>query len=132
MFIPQSFVALTVALAVSISAVAADAAPRISTAQGVTVTVTPVELGAAKTLSFKLVLDTHSQALTDDLTQTSTLVDSTGRRYPPLAWEGAPPGGHHREGVLRFAPVDPGTTGLELHLQRPGEVAPRVFRWQLQ
>jgi hypothetical protein len=132
MLVPRLFVALAVALAVSATAIAADLTSRKNTGQGVTVTVTPMELDTAKPISFKLVLDTHSQDLTDDVAKSSVVVDSTGRRYEPIAWEGAAPGGHHREGLLRFSSVEAGTAAIELHLQRVGESAPRVFRWSLQ
>lgn len=111
----------------------AQVAPQKSSQAGVTVAVTPIEFaGAAKVWSFKIVLDTHSQDLSDDLAANAILLDGQGREHKPTAWEGAPPGGHHREGVLRFAPFEPAPDSVELRLLRPGEGAPRVFRWQLK
>jgi hypothetical protein len=49
-----------------------------------------------------------------------------------MAWDGAPPGGHHREGVLRFKPISPQPQAIELQFTRAGEGAPRSFRWQLK
>lgn len=101
--------------------------------RGVTVDVTPLDLSVgAKTWDFKVVLDTHSQELSDALPQTAALIDERGARYAPLAWDGAAPGGHHREGVLRFNPITPRPEHLELQLQRPDEPAARTFRWTLQ
>ena len=101
--------------------------------RGVTVEVTPVDLSAgAKTWDFKVVLDTHSQDLNDDLTKTAVLLDPSANSYLPVAWEGAGPGGHHREGVLRFKPIVPRPASVELQIQRVGETTPRSFRWPLQ
>ena len=49
-----------------------------------------------------------------------------------LPIDGDPPGGHHRKGVLRFAPIAPVPDAVELRLQRPGESAPRSFTWTLK
>ena len=112
---------------------AAQLAPQKSSQGGVTVAVTPTELDArAKVWAFKVVLDTHSQELSDDLVGTAVLVDGRGREGKPLAWEGAGPGGHHREGVLKFGAFDPFPESLELRIARPGEARPRTFRWRLK
>ena len=106
---------------------------RSSAVQGVTVKVTPKVLAAdARVWEFAVVLDTHSAELSDDLVRTAALIGSDGKRIAPLAWEGAPAGGHHRQGVLRFQPIKPAPSAVELHLQRPGEDKPRVFRWDLR
>lgn len=103
-----------------------------STERGVTVAVTPVTLSLdVKTWEFKVVLDSHSQELSDDLQRTAVLVAADGREQQP-AWDGAPPGGHHREGVLRFVAVSPASEAVELRIQRPNEGAARTFRWQLR
>lgn len=113
-------------------ATAAELGVRSSSAAGVTVKVTPKDVSAqAAVWTFAVVLDTHSQDLRDDLARTAALVDARGGRHAPLAWEGAPPGGHHREGVLRFKGLGAQADALELHIQRAGEQAPRVFRWKL-
>jgi len=105
---------------------------RTSSAAGVTVKVTPKSVApAVAAWEFGVVLDTHSQALDDDLVKSAVLVDSQGVRHAPLAWEGAAPGGHHREGVLRFKPLSPFPDAFELLISRPGEAQPRVFRWAL-
>jgi hypothetical protein len=106
---------------------------RTSSAAGVTVKVTPKSVApGAAAWEFGVVLDTHSQALDDDLVKSAILVDSRGVRYAPLAWEGAPPGGHHREGVLRFKGLTALPDAIELQITRPGEPAPRAFRWTLK
>jgi hypothetical protein len=70
--------------------------------------------------------------LSDDLVKSSVLLDARGARHAPIAWEGAPPGGHHREGVLRFKALGPAPGAFELQIRRPGESAARVFRWTLK
>ena len=106
---------------------------RVSSERGVTVTVKPGSFARdATTWNFEIVLDTHSQDLGDDLVKSAVLVDGEGRQYAPAGWDGAAPGGHHREGVLRFNPVSPSPQAIELQIRRPGEASPRVFRWQLR
>ena len=114
-------------------ALAAELAVQKNSSGGVTVAVTPQNLAAgARSWDFKVVLDTHSQDLSDDLLKTAVLLDGTGAKHAPVAWDGAGPGGHHREGVLRFKPVTPQPAAIELSITRPGEPGPRSFRWQLQ
>ena len=108
----------------------AELAARSSSAAGVTVKVTPKEVSPQSAVwTFAVVLDTHTKELNDDLAKSASLVDARGGRHAPLAWEGAPAGGHHREGVLRFKGLGAQVGALELHIQRAGEQAPRVFRW---
>ena len=112
---------------------ASHLAAQTSSARGVTVKVTPQNVaGDAKTWDFAVVLDTHSGDLSDDLVKSSLLLDGAGGKYSPIAWDGAAPGGHHREGVLRFKPVSPQQKSIELQITRAGEDAPRSFRWQLK
>lgn len=107
-------------------------APQKTSQAGVTVSVTPTELGrSAKLWVFKVVLDTHSQDLVDDLAGISVLAWQGGEAKP-FAWEGAGPGGHHREGVLKFAASEPLPDAVELRIHRPGEANPRTFRWEVK
>src|SRR5688500_2837217 len=111
----------------------AELETRTSTAGGVTVKVTPKVLSTgAPVWEFAVVLDTHSQELSDDLVKAAAMVEPGGTRYAPVAWEGAAPGGHHREGVLRFQPIKPTPSSVELQIQRPKANTPRVFRWDLK
>lgn len=115
-------------VAVGTASAVADLAPRASTQDGVTVKATP-RIVSASVWEFKIVFDTHSQALSDDLNKTAKLVGDGGASYAPTAWQGDAPGGHHREGTLRFDGVAPVPAYLELRIQRAGEKAPRIFRW---
>ena len=107
-------------------------ATQSSNEQGVTVKVTAKSIGLpASQWEFAVVLDTHSADLSDDLAQSATLTTDDGRTFKPAGWLGAPPGGHHREGVLAFDVPAPRPGAIELRIDRPGESAPRTFRWQL-
>ncbi|MDA8107941.1 MAG: hypothetical protein M0015_04835 [Betaproteobacteria bacterium] len=119
----------TLALFAGGAALAAPPAAQTSSAAGVTIQATPTAL-AGIPWKFEIVLTTHSGALDDDLAKSASLADG-GTAEAPLAWRGDPPGGHHRKGVLEFAPIAPRPASIELRIQRAGESAPRVFRWAL-
>jgi hypothetical protein len=106
-------------------------APQVSNAASVNVKVTP-RVVEGRVWEFEVVLDTHSQDLGDDLARNASLVGSDGKELLPLEWKGAPPGGHHRSGVLRFPAPQPAPDALELRIRRTGEASPRVFRWTLR
>ena len=117
---------------ISASTVAQTAAQKDS-ANGVTVAVTPRNLSReAKVWEFAVVFDTHSQDLADDVAKSAVLLDGRGNEFKALGWEGAAPGGHHREGVLKFNALAPRPEAVELRINRPGEAKPRTFRWQLK
>jgi hypothetical protein len=77
------------------------------------------------------VFDTHTQQLKDELMKSAVLV-ADGKALAPAAWQGDPPGGHHRKGVLRFDAVTPRPKTMELTIARSGEPKARSFRWQLR
>lgn len=122
------------ALFAVLSTAAAAELKEISTqGGGVTVRAKPAEMaGDAKAWTFEIRMDTHSQDLSDDLVRSAVLVDDAGKPYAALGWDGMPPGGHHRKGVLSFAPIKPPPAAIELQIQRAGESAPRRFRWHLK
>jgi hypothetical protein len=118
--------------AIPAGASAAALAPQTSSELGVSVVATPRDLSAAATeWEFEIVLQTHSQDLSDDVKAVSTLIADGRATQVPTAWEGDPPGGHHRKGVLRFEPIAPRPETIELRILRPTESSPRSFRWQL-
>lgn len=99
----------------------------------VTVKVTPAELGKdAGTWKFNIVFDTHSGSLDEDPREITTLIDEEGNAYQSLAWEGAGPGGHHREGVLVFAPISPLPQSTTLKIRNLGGIAERIFTWEIE
>ncbi len=105
---------------------------RKSDAAGVRVVVTPkLPDSNAAVWEFEVVMDTHSKPLDTDFAQAAVLTDDTGRSFVPLAWQGDPPGGHHRKGILRF-PLPAGKPkAVELKIKGIGGVAERVFGWEL-
>ena len=105
--------------------------PQSSSESGVTVKVTPRSLAGAA-WEFEVVFDAHSGDLKDDLLKAAVLVADGGAPLSPTGWQGDGPGGHHRKGVLRFKPAAASPASIELRVQRPGEAAPRVFRWKLR
>jgi len=120
------------AVSAAFPAAAAELGTQKSSERGVTVAVTPQNVSAdAKIWDFRIVLDTHSGDLSDDLLKTAVLLDGTGTQHVPVAWDGAGPGGHHREGLLKFNAISPQPAAIELRIQRAGESKPRSFRWQL-
>lgn len=105
---------------------------RSSSDRGVTIKATPKSTGTPDSRwEFTVVLDTHSADLNDDLARSATLTTDDGRTFRPVSWEGAPPGGHHREGLLAFDVPAPRPGVIELRIARLGESGPRIFRWQL-
>jgi hypothetical protein len=131
---------LVVALVLSaalLGSAPSSAAPALAASNsdeaGVRVVVTPKTLGAGETVwEFNIVMDTHTKPLDDNLTQAAVLVDGAGHRYVPVAWQGDPPGGHHRKGVLQFsAPADM-SKSVELQINGVGGVTTRTFRWEVE
>ena len=97
----------------------------------VTVTVSPLDISLqSKEWKFDIVMSTHSVELDQDMTRATVLVDDSGKEYSPVRWEGASAGGHHREGVLSFAPVTPYPQHLTLNIKDIGDVQ-RSFSWIL-
>lgn len=124
---------LVAAAALAAGVAAADLGARSSSAAGVSVSVTPKQVApGAATWEFSVALNTHTQELSDDLMQTAVLIDAQGGRHLPTAWEGSPPGGHHRGGILRFKGLGAEADAIELQILRAGEAAPRSFRWKLR
>lgn len=98
----------------------------------VTVAVTPQSLDpSSSTWDFEIALNTHSEELNEDLTTISELIDDQGKLYKPASWEGAPAGGHHRQGILKFNPISPKPKSLELKIRNVGGIEERSFKWNL-
>ena len=84
----------------------------------VTVAVTPRSLeSGSSSWDFDITLNTHSEELSEDLVAVSELLDDQGKAYKPTSWDGSPPGGHHRNGVLKFNPISPKPRSLELKIK---------------
>lgn len=106
---------------------------RSSDSSGVRVVVTPKALGPGVTVwEFEVIMDTHTKPLNENLAQVTALVDEGGRRYNPVAWQGDPPGGHHRKGVLQFSAPAEMPASVELQITSVGGAGIRTFRWELK
>lgn len=107
--------------------------PQTSEQGNVSVTVTPRSLAAnVASWDFELTFSSHVQAVDQDLTKTVVLIDAAGQSHAPIGWDGDPPGGHHRKGVLHFKPLPGKPSTVELRVQGIGGVAVRTFRWRLE
>jgi len=104
---------------------------KIDDQASVTVTVTPTLLSEeSREWKFDITLSTHSVELDQDMTEIAILTDDSGKEYGPVRWEGAEPGGHHREGILFFTPITPYPQHLKLNIRDVGGVQ-RLFSWTL-
>lgn len=95
-------------------------------------TITPLNISSdnSKTWDFEIRLDTHSGSLDQDLVSQFRLIDDKGNEYEALNWDGALPGGHHREGILKFSPISPLPGAIELSIKTSsGEKT--SLRWKL-
>lgn len=105
---------------------------KIDEQASVTVTATPSDLGIeSKEWKFDIVMSTHSVELDQDMTKVAVLIDDNRKEYSPVGWEGAPAGGHHREGILTFNKITPTPKFVELRMAGIGGVV-RTFNWQLK
>jgi hypothetical protein len=105
---------------------------RTSDAEGVRVVVQPrTDAPAEGVWEFDVTMDTHTKPLNDDLVRASVLIDDAGHHITPLVWEGGPPGGHHRKGLLRFPFEGAKPKSVELQIDGVGGAGKRAFRWQL-
>jgi len=107
--------------------------PQTNSEGSVEVEVTPIDItGTSDLWLFKTVLNTHSVELDQDLTKLTVIKSNSGIEYKPLAWEGAPPGGHHREGILTFRPISPQPSTIDIIVKDIGGIPERKFSWKLQ
>jgi hypothetical protein len=108
----------------------AAAEQQMSNQGGVVIRVTPGRFAPdAATWDFEVVFETHTVPLTGDPAQFTVLLDPQGRTQAALRWDGDPPGGHHRKGVLRFKPLRPVPATVTLKIRGIGGVPERVFTW---
>lgn len=103
-----------------------------SDAGAVRVVVKPKNVGGGAAWEFEVAMDTHIKPLDSDLAKSATLVDGGGRRYAADSWQGDPPGGHHRKGVLRFPTPETKTGTIEVQIENVGGAGKRTFRWTVQ
>jgi hypothetical protein len=91
------------------------------------VTITPTRIDATGG-EFDIAFDTHSVDLDLDIAQRATFtVDE--RPWADPVWDGAGPGGHHREGTLTFTATGPAAGDAVLTIEGLDE--PVTARWAL-
>ena len=98
----------------------------------VRVDVRPVQLSPGKPAKFEIRMNTHSGDLSQDLIAVCTLTDSSGREYRPINWDGSPPGGHHRSGVLEFSDLGGEAKSITLVIREVANVPERIFNWSIE
>ncbi|MFH2121623.1 MAG: hypothetical protein ABIJ25_14685 [Pseudomonadota bacterium] len=103
-----------------------------SNLKNVRVEIMPAQLIPGQPAQFKVQMTTHSVELNYDVVKLSTLKDDTGREYQALKWDGDPPVGHHRSGVLEFPAIAKGTKSITLYIKNIAGVPERLFKWTLE
>jgi hypothetical protein len=76
-----------------------------------------------------ITLDTHSGDLDVDVRKRSTLTVG-GESWPTVSYRGDNPGGHHREGTLRFDSGGPAIGSMRLVIKGLGGTV--KFSWRLR
>ena len=99
---------------------------------GVRVDVTPVEFAPGKPARFQIRISSHSGDLSQDMVEVSMLRDDKGQEYRPVGWEGSPPGGHHRRGVLEFPSFEGKSKKITLIVRDIANVPERLFEWKIK
>ena len=121
--------ALTIILGAALDA---NAYKRQSNRQkGVTVVVQPTQLAAGREVKFDIRMNTHSVELNHDMVSVATIVDDNGYHYRPLIWDGSPPSGHHRSGILQFPVLKGYPNSIKLILTDIAGVPERIFAWKV-
>jgi hypothetical protein len=62
----------------------------------------------------------------------SALKDNKGHEFTATAWQGSPPGGHHRKGVLEFQDLADNTESITLVIREIDNVPERIFNWRIE
>lgn len=101
-------------------------------AGGVAIAIKPLKVDAgAKRWSFRVSLAAVGGQPREDLLRAAVLLNrAAGTQEAPLAWK-PDARSDGRSGTLSFNPIRPQPAAIELRIQRSGEKAPRVFRWDL-
>ena len=110
---------------------AVDLGPLVDNQNAVSVEVVPIDFSIDAPIKFRIGINTHQGDLKFDLTRISQLSDHRGNLLEPLSWEGSPPGGHHRSGILTFPPLSGQTEWIRLTIKDVYNVPERIFEWKL-
>lgn len=98
----------------------------------VNVKVRPVKLAPGEPAKFEVRMNTHSVDLGQDMVAVTICRDDQGREYLPVSWQGSPPGGHHRQGILEFPALEGNPNGVTLIIKNIANVPERTFEWKLE
>lgn len=97
----------------------------------VSIEVTPKVLETGKNPEFQIAFNTHSVDLSFDVTKVVVLTDEAGNKYTDSTWNGAGPGGHHRDGTITFNQPLINTKSVELIIKDVAGVPERKFKWNI-
>ena len=125
-----SLIILAVAVGLAVNAGAYEM--RSNRENRVRVDVKPVQLTPGQPARFEVQMNTHSEALGEDMVAVSSLKDNVGRVYQATAWQGSAPGGHHRKGVLEFPKLVDNTDSITLIIRKVANVPKRTFEWSVE
>lgn len=129
---PLVLIAAAVAAPLMLSARSEPLPAKENNGGTVMVSVTPESLSkSADAWRFAVRFNTHVTPIIQDMVAVASLSDGKGAGEPPTAWEGDPPGGHHRRGVLVFKPINPIPPTITLHIREVGGIADRTFTWNM-
>jgi hypothetical protein len=124
--------AIAVGAPLTVPALAAPLSMKENNEGTVMVSVTPQNLSkTADAWRFAVQFNTHMTPITQDMVAVTSLSAGKDAGEQPLAWQGDPPGGHHRRGVLVFKPIQPMPATITLHIREVGGIADRAFTWNL-
>lgn len=98
----------------------------------VRIEIIPEQLGPGRQAKFNIKMNTHSVELNQDMAAAAILKDDQGRKYRPLNWNGSPPGGHHRSGVLEFPIIGEKAKSVTLYIKDVADVPERIFEWKIE
>ena len=122
---------VVVAVAMGLAVDASAYETRSNRENQVRVDVKPVQLAPGQPARFEVRMNTHSEALEEDMVAVSSLKDNAGRVYQATTWEGSEPGGHHRKGVLEFPKLENNTESITLTIRKVAKVPERTFEWSV-
>lgn len=97
----------------------------------VVIVIKPEVLRVYETPRFEIEFSTHSVNLDFEVSQISKIADDKGNEYKNSVWEGSPPGGHHRTGILTFNETLKESSGIQLIMQDDTGIGKRIFKWKI-
>ncbi len=127
-----SYILITFSFLVGLTIDAEAYKTKANSQNQVRVDVRPMQLFPGKPARFEIRMNSHSGDLGQDIVAVSTLEDNQGREYRPTNWQGSPPGGHHRKGVLEFPALDGAPVSITLVIRQIANVPERIFVWTVE